>query len=337
MARHVYQSSSGGELLVPMEKRSRIIGGSSTPRFARMVSWKYAQLPASKVSDDLEMNHGRKTSRKLIQRLGAEVGEIAREKEFEWNYDLPEMPDVVSHISISRDGTTTPIIGEGYRETMCGTLSLYNAKGERMHTIYSACAPETGKASFDRVMDMELEAVRKRYPPVKYIGLADGAKNNWTYLENRSQVQVLDFFHAAEHLAEVSQSMQKNEAKRRKWLEEARHDLRHKPSGAKFLLREMKVQNEKLGDKAPETLKQNITYFENNLSRMNYARFAKAGYPIGSGVTEAACKVVAKQRLSNSGMRWTIDAVQETLLLRGLICTEGRWQQFWNLIDKNGT
>jgi len=319
-----------------MEERSRIIGSSSTPRFAKMVSWKYGQLPASKVSEDMEMNHSRKTSRKLIQSLGALVGEVAREKEFEWVYDIPAMPDVVSHISVSRDGTTTPILNEGYRETMCGTLSFYNSKGDRMHTIYTACAPEYGKASFDGVMDMELERVKKQYPKLSYIGLADGAKNNWTYLESRTDVQILDFFHATEYLAQVSPIMQSDEAKRREWLDEACHDLKNKNKGAQLILRELKRHRTKLRTAIPEILDKTITYFENNLNRMTYAKYEKMGYPIGSGVTEAACKVVAKQRLSNSGMRWTIDAAQHILLLRGLICTAGRWQQFWQHIDKNG-
>jgi hypothetical protein len=117
-----------------------------------MVSWKYGQLPASKVSEDLELHHSRKTSRKLIQSLGAAVGEVAREKEFEWSYELPQMEEVVTHIWVSRDGTTTPILKQGYRETMCGTLSFYNSKDDRMHTIYAACAPEYGKEGFDNVM-----------------------------------------------------------------------------------------------------------------------------------------------------------------------------------------
>ena len=332
----MYQSSSGGRIVVPLENESRIIGGSSTPRFAKMVSWKYAQMSASKVEEDLALNHGRKASRKLIQKLGEEVGEIAREKEFEWSYELPQMSEVVTHVSIGRDGTTTPIVKEGYRETMCGTLSFYSAQGQRMHTIYAACAPEAGKASFDRVMDMELEVVKKRYPKVKYIGLADGARNNWTYLEERTEVQILDFFHAADHLTQVSQAMARNEAAQKQWAEEACHDLKNKRNGAKLLLRELKARQKQLGDNAPEVLAQNITYFENNLLRMNYVQFEKAGYPIGSGVTEAACKVVAKQRLSNSGMRWTADAAQHILLLRGLICTNGRWEQFWKHIDHFG-
>jgi len=329
--RHTYQSARGGKLVVPMEAGCRVIGGTATPLFAKMVSWKYAQLPASKVSEDLSMNHGRPTSRHLIQRLGAAVGEIARANEFEWAYDLPVLPAVVTHIALSRDGTTTPIVKEGYRETMCGTISLYDAQGTRMHTIYAACAPEHGKDSFDRVMDMEIEKVKKSYPGAKYLGLADGAKNNWAYLEGRTEVHILDFYHATEHLGQVSAVMHKEEAKRKEWLTEACHDLKHKAKGALFILRELKNQREKM-DAVPEVLDENITYLENNLKRMNYLAYQKKGYPIGSGVTEAACKVVAKQRLSASGMKWTIDTAQDILLLRGLICTSGRWGQFWKHI-----
>lgn len=271
-------------------------------------------------------------SRHLIQRLSAAVGELAIEHEFDWSYVLPELPQVVTHIAVSRDGTTTPIVKQGYRETMCGTISLYSAKGDRMHTIYTACAPEYGKDSFDRVMDMEVEKIKKQYPAVQYIGLADGAKNNWAYLEARTSVYILDFYHACEHLAEVSSVMHKDEAKRQKWLSEACHDLKHMPKGAPFLLRELKAQREKMQENVPEILQSNITYFENNLKRMAYAAYQKKGYPIGSGVTEAACKTIAKQRLSGSGMKWTIEKAQDTLLLRGLIYTPHRWAQFWGHI-----
>jgi hypothetical protein len=328
--RYTYQGSRGGKLLVPMEERCKIIGGTSTPRFAKMISWKYAQLPASKVSADMAMNHCRPVSRHLIQRLGAAVGDIARANEFEWAYSIPPLPGVVTHVAVGRDGTTTPIVKEGYRETMCGTISLYGAKGVRMHTIYAACAPEYGKNSFDRVMDMELEKVKKLYPTAMYLGLADGAKNNWAYLEERTEVSILDFYHATEHLGEVSVVMCKNEAKRKEWLKNACHDLKHKPKGAAFILRELKAKRAGTKGEIPGVLNENITYFENNLKRMNYHGYQKKGYPIGSGVTEAACKVVAKQRLNGSGMRWTINIAQDTLLLRGLVCTNGRWSQFWD-------
>jgi hypothetical protein len=315
-----------------MDSSCPIIGGSSTPMFAKMVSWKYAQMPASKVSEDLSMNHHRPTSRHLVQGLGASVGEIAHDHEFDWSYVIPKQTTEVTHIAVGRDGTTTPIIGEGYRETMCGTISLFDAREDRLHTIYFACSPEHGKKTFDQVMDMELEEVKKLYPNVKYIGLADGAKDNWTYLEERTDEQLLDFFHATEHLGKVSMAMHKDETKRKEWLTNVCHDLKNKPKGALFILRELKAQKVKLKDKAPEVLDENITYFTNNLKRMNYFEYQKKGWPIGSGVTEAACKVVAKQRLSGSGMKWTINAAQCTLMLRGLVCTEGRWEQFWKYV-----
>ena len=333
--RHVYQSSQGGKLLIPMEQRAKIIGGTVTPFFAKIVSWKYAQMSASKVREDLSLNHRRPTSRCLIQRIGEKVGELAQEAEFEISYALPELPAVVKHVAVSRDGTTTPIVKEGYRETMCGTLSLYDAKGERMHTIYAACAPELGKNNFDKVMDMELAKVRKSFPQVTYIGLADGAKNNWNYLDSRTDVQILDFYHGSEHLSSVSYAMQSDEVARKRWLSEACHDLKHKPNAAVYILRELKAQQKDASGKNEELLKENITYFQNNLKRMNYHGYQKKNFPIGSGVTEAACKVVAKQRLSGSGMKWTIDAAQNMLLLRSIICTDGRWQQLWNYFVRN--
>jgi hypothetical protein len=334
--RHVYQSSFGGELVIPMERNARILGNTSTPKFAKMVSWKYAQLPASKVSDDLLINHARKTSRKLIQKLGATVGEIARENEFTWTYALPEFEEVVTHVSIGIDGTTTPIVKEGYRETMCGTLTFYNKVGDRIHTIYTACAPEYGKNTFYTVLDMEIGNIKKQFPEVTYIGLADGAKCNWTYLEGHTEVQILDFYHATEYLTKVSAVMHTNDTQRAVWIDAACSDLKHKSKGAPFILRELKLYRKKLNVKTSEVVDAAITYFTNNLERMEYAKYQKKGYSIGSGITEAACKVVAKQRLSSSGMRWKNPTVQHILLMRGLICTEGRWNQFWSKIDEDG-
>lgn len=322
--------------MVPMEEGARIIGKSATPKLAKMVGWKYAQLPASKVAEDMRLNHARPVSRTLVQRLGRCVGQIALDKEFEWAYGLPDFGEVVASVAIGRDGTTTAIVGGGYRETMCGTLSLYNGKGERLHTIYTACAPEYGKGSFNMVMDMEIARLKAKYPKVGYIGLADGAKDNWEYLGRHTGVGILDFFHATEYLAEVAQVVERSPAAQKGWLQGACHDLKHVKKGAANILRELRHYRQNLTGEAPETLNRTITYFENNQHRMKYEQYQKMGYPIGSGVTEAACKVVAKQRLSCSGMRWGNESVQHMLLLRGLICTNGRWEQFWNKIDNNG-
>ena len=295
-----------------------------------MVSWKYGQMSAEKVVEDMGMNHGRPMSTKLVRSVTSSVEHAVADKEFELEYELPELGDVVSHVSIGRDGTTTAIRKEGYRETMCGTISLYNSQGDRLHTIYSACAPEYGKKTFNQVLSMEIEGVKKKFPAITYLGLADGAKDNWTYLQAYTDVDILDFYHACEHLAKVSAAVKQGEPQRKEWLDAACHDLKHSKKGARHLLRELKQLYANQKKTAPEVLPQTITYFENNLGRMDYCHYQKKGYPIGSGVTEAACKTIVKQRLSQSGMRWNIYPAQGMLLTRGLVCTNGRWEQFWN-------
>lgn len=80
ISRHVYQSSKGGKIYVPLEERCRLIG-KATPRLAKMLSWKYAQLQGSRVKEDLAKNHGLQVSKKLIQSVNERVGKVMIDKE----------------------------------------------------------------------------------------------------------------------------------------------------------------------------------------------------------------------------------------------------------------
>jgi hypothetical protein len=66
---------------------------------------------------------------------------------------------------------------------------------------------------------------------------------------------------------------------------------------------------------------------------MDYAHYRTKRFPIGSGVTEAACKTLVKQRLCCSGMKWKEKGASVVLSLRDLILTQTRWDQFWGKID----
>ncbi len=70
-----------------------------------------------------------------------------------------------------------------------------------------------------------------------------------------------------------------------------------------------------------------IGYLENNRPHMRYDEYLAAGYPIGSGVIEGACRHVVKDRLELSGMRWTVEGAQATLHLRS-IYLNGAWKEF---------
>jgi hypothetical protein len=81
-----------------------------------------------------------------------------------------------------------------------------------------------------------------------------------------------------------------------------------------------------------------LTYLRDQAGggRLGYAELAEQAIPIGSGVTEAACKVLVKQRLCGPGMRWKEAGAAAELSVRCLTYTAGRWSQFWLRIDRDG-
>ncbi len=72
-----------------------------------------------------------------------------------------------------------------------------------------------------------------------------------------------------------------------------------------------------------------IGYYANNRRHMRYDEYLAAGYPIGSGVAEGACRHVVKDRLEQTGMRWTVAGAQAMLHLRATYLN-GQWNDFLN-------
>ena len=338
LARYVYQSSQGGETFCPLDQNARIIV-NSTPAFARLVSWKYAQMAAPQVEEDLLQNHGRKSSRSTLRDLADVVASIAQAKEEKWAYDIPDLPKAVKTIGIGLDGANL-LYYEGYREAMCGTISLYDDEGERLHTIYCAEAPEYGKETFKSRFSREIDKVKARYPDAVYVGVADGAADNWTFLEPFTTVQVLDFYHVSEYVAGAAEALypgKKASQERHAWLKQKLHDLKHEEGTAKRLQKEL--DSTKPGNNRTASLEKLIsarTYFKNHWHQMIYPQAREQNLPIGSGVTEAGCKTLVKQRMCRSGMRWKEQGASMLLTLRALVCTSGHWNAFWSKMSRYG-
>jgi hypothetical protein len=328
--RHVYQSSKGGSTYIPLEVGSCLINGNTTPRFGKMVSWKYSEMSSGRLIEDMKENHGREISSKFVQQTMHRIGRMIREPKQEWAYSLPPNLPAIEAISISRDGTTSPIKGQGYRETMNGSISLFDKLGERVHTIYVANAPEYGKKSFNKSLTDEILKIKDLYPDVKSIGLADGSADNWTFLEPHTDIQVLDFWHATEYLSKVSKVVFSDVKTSKLWLDDACHRLKHDKGAVKDLIKELNQAKIIAKKSALATVQSAITYFTNQKKRMKYHKYVDAKFPIGSGIIEAACKTITKQRLSNSGMRWNIGSVDDVLACRTLTHTPGRWKQTWD-------
>jgi len=337
IARHLYQTYKGGKTFCPLEQNARILL-SATPLFAMQISHKYADMGARRVNFDLEENHGRHIANSFIQNVAEAVAGIAQVTEENWEYEIPMQEEPVAAVSIGVDGTCMLTVDDGWRQAMVGTVSLYSAVGDRLHTVYVGATPEYGKESFLERMEREITHVKGMYPKATFVGIADGAADNWIFLDKHTSIQTLDFFHASEYLTKVADAVFARKSNERHiWLEERCHRLKHNHTGPSVILKELKTfRNKHLSKEKADVLEQAITYFENQKKRMTYARNMASNLPIGSGVTEAACKVLVKQRLCNSGMRWKEKGAAAVLSLRALTYTQGRWKQFWQKIDASG-
>lgn len=335
--RHVYQTSDGGKTFCPLEVDARIIT-TSTPKFAQQISHKYAQMSSVRLVEDLRENHGREVHRSFVQTLAEAVGTIALLKEEDWHYQTPKLHMAIETVSFGVDGTCMLLCENGFRQAMVGTISLYDHQGERQHTTYIAAAPEHGRDTFLERMQREVQQVKRLYPRAHYQGLADGAQENWTFLVPLTHSQVLDFYHATQYLGKVAKAIHPRSVKyQQAWMDTGCHILKHEVGAATRLLAEMEsIELKRVSDSLRSGLQDAITYFRNHHHQMHYAEAVARHLPIGSGVTEAACKVIVKARLCGAGMKWKERGAGIVLSLRTLSYTAGRWQQFWSKINRYG-
>lgn len=338
--RHVYQTAQGGKTYCPLEHAARLVL-NATPRWAKVVSYKYASLGADAVVEDLRECNGRTLSNRYCKMLGDAVGTFAAAKEESWEYELPEFDRPIASASVGVDGTCMLLMDDGWREAMTGTIALYDAQGERLHTIYLGAAPQYGKEKFHARFVRELDRVKSRFPEIAYLGLSDGASDNWSFLSPLTDRQLIDFYHASEYVGKAAQAMfsLKQREEREAWLADRLHRLKHNQGAAVRLWKEMEAfaaSHTIRSQSLRKGLHSAVTYFGNQKYRMNYAYHTARCQPIGSGVTEAACKVLIKQRLCRSGARWKEDGAVAVLSIRALKLTPGRWQTFWKRISHNG-
>ena len=297
-----------------------------------MLTYKYNHNPAKIVQEDFQENHNRKISRSYIQKISQIVSNILLKQEEDWDYKIPDMEAEVATISIGIDGTCMPMGESSWREAMCGTFSFFDKNGNRMSTTYIAHAPEYGKGNFKGRLDKEAINIKKEFPEAQIIGVADGAKENWSILEKYTASNTLDYYHATEYLSKASRGVHpRSKPKREAWYEKACDTLKNVKNGAKNLLDEIKgLKEKKLSKGIKKGVEATITYFSNNFERMNYKESIDNNLPIGSGVTESACKIIVKQRVCVSGANWSEYGAKRFLPMRAICLSDTRWNQAWN-------
>lgn len=302
--------------------------GSYTPALARMMYRAAAKNSYAEASQDLFEYAGIKVCDRQIQRLVQEVAPAVAP----WLKTRQDKPET-AFMYVSGDGTGLPMRKEELagrkgkqadgsaktREAKLGCVFLQtevDAKGHpvRKEDSTTYIASFEGAAEFGLLLRQEAQR-RGMAHATKIIFIGDGAAWIWELVRINfsGAILILDFYHALQHvhgLIEALCGKETTEGRKRiklwkGWM------LKDK---ATEIVKQAKAQLERSLDR--EKAGKEIGYLENNLARMTYGTFRKAGYFIGSGVVEAGCKTVIGQRMKCSGMFWSEEGGQGMLDLR---------------------
>jgi len=349
----------GGATICPLEMRVGILGGSWTPLAAEVASQFMATAPSQEAAELLESVGGMTPSPAHLDRLPKAFNRAweADRARFEAalrtaeSERLPALA-VVALILVSLDGVMVPMKDaprtpgagkqdcgpKGYQEAACGTLALFDAAGNRLHTIRVARMPESKKVVLQAQLTAELAWLVERYPDAKLQAVADGADENWRIIEEiATELQVtiepvLDYFHAVEHIDEglrrhAGRDQEQASADIRYW-----HGvLRDDPQGVHKVLRALEYRARKASGTKRDDILQQFNYIDKRKGMMAYARLRQENRPIGSGIQEAACKTLVAQRMKRSGMTWRHPGGQGILTLRSLQQSD-RAHDAWNIL-----
>jgi hypothetical protein len=160
------------------------------------------------------------------------------------------------------------------------------------------------------------EGIRRGADHVRQLTiLGDGAAWIWNIATAKfpEATQIVDLFHAREHLHSLTRSLEFMLGDRRDaWLAARLEDLDYGDiDSIEAAVREYPLE----GIKKEETEKE-LGYFLNNAPRMRYHWFRSRGLFVGSGVVEASCKTTVGQRLKQAGMHWTVSGADAIIALR---------------------
>jgi hypothetical protein len=167
----------------------------------------------------------------------------------------------------------------------------------------------------------------------RWVALSDGGSGPEDFLRDnfgRVDAVILDFWHAAEYLGDLSKALfpgrdEAAEAWRGPWC----HRLKHE--GGAAVLEALRGLDLKGRPRPAQELRDEVvSYFANQVHRMDYPRYLAKGWQIGSGPVESACKTVVNLRLKGAGMRWGEDGADALGHLRALFRSEhAQWEAFW--------
>lgn len=248
-------------------------------------------------------------------------------------------------LAVGRDGITLQAQPHSYYEVATtATLTVYDRHRQRLGTVYLAYAPELGQQSMTDELTALLEEVLRQWegPLPRLAYLTDAGDSETKYYrhvlkklqhprtgERLTWQWIVDFYHAAQRLTAMGEALFGAGREASAWAARMRKLLK-KPNGPFRVLHAAAAMNSRgsLSAARRKLFRQAYNYLRTRTKHMQYAQFRRLGLPIGSGITEAACKTVFTQRLKLSGMRWSGPGAQTILNLRVLLLS-GLWDDVY--------
>ena len=333
--------------IFPLELQLGLVQGV-TPALADLIGRRMAEAGATqkRVLEQLRKEHGVsigvKRLRNLIAALAEGFSEYREASQVEALLKALQEADFSRGnrkpvIAVGRDGITLRQYKNGIFEiATAATVTVFDRSGKRLTTVYLAWRPELGQATMSNMLTSLLTEVLKQWdgplPTLSYI--TDSGSNEASYYKHALErmchprtgkrlvwQRVADYYHAAERVWKMSEMLFGKKSKRyQSW---ARRMLRllKKPNGPKRVLHSAATHKarRKLGKKRLKEFNTAYNYIRNRTKWMQYSQFKNRHIPLGSGITEAACKTLYTQRLKLSGMSWKNEGAQRVLSLRTIL------------------
>jgi hypothetical protein len=331
----------------PLDEELELLPGELSATLAEGVARLGTTMPFEQAAAELAFFWGveleETTIRRHTQAAGAAyVADQAAELE-RLERERPLAPDGPAVQYLSADGAMVPLVGGEWAEVK--TLAI-GAVVVRPGDDGLPEAQTTDLTYFSRLANAEtftqhayVETHRRGTETAKVVcAVQDGAEwlQGLVDVLRPDAVRILDFPHALEHLTAVAQSVLGiGTPELKAWLDEQAHTLKHAADGVRqvlMALAKLPVQLAADPMAAAEARDRTVTYFTKRLAQVDYAAFQAAGYPIGSGSTESANKIVVEARLKGSGMHWARAHVDPLVALRTVACTN-RWAEGWPRIS----
>ena len=354
--RYLYQPIHGVESAIfPLEIRLGLVAGHATPalaeRVARAATDSTQEVLRAALKRDYAVAWSVQTLRDVIAATCEEMAPQAHAAQVAQVLAWLEQARV-SHgsrkpvLAVGRDGVFVPIRGDDqYREASTATVSVYDRAGRRLGTIYLGQMPEPGQGTLsDQLTRLITDVLTQWTGPLPRLAYITDAGHHPTEDYNhvlkpmrhpcrpteRLQWEwVIDYYHASQRIHDLSEALFHDPRKARAWARKMCRWLKTKPRGIYRVLhsaaairsRRLVVGRSKVYHTAYNDLRDRVAH-------LDYVHYRRNHLPIGSGVTEAACKTVFTQRLKRSGMSWGVEGGQRIVDLR-VIHLSGIWDEVY--------